>query len=378
MKLTTKDFIERSIKSHTIKYDYSKVNYTKGSDKVTIICPKHGEFQQVARTHMDGSNCPECAKELLHKRFACTTDEFIEKAKKVHGDKYDYSKVNYNKNFEKVCIICPEHGEFWQTPNDHLDNHGCPKCKDKKTSERLRLTRDKFITKANIVHNNFYNYDKVVYNRNNEKVIITCPIHGDFEMTPNGHLNGQGCPKCYHDSKFLTTEEFIKKANKIHDNKYDYSLVNYKDSKSPVTIICPIHGEFKQTPNVHLSDHGCPKCSTSKGEKFIIELFNNNNIKYTYQFRLTTDKIARNSNTLYVDFYVNRNDKEYFIEYNGEQHYKPIEMFGGKIEYEKQVRRDKILEDYCNLPDSKIQLIKIKYDMKKDDIEKTLRQILEF
>jgi rubrerythrin len=120
-----------------------------------------------------------------------TKDDFIRSARKVHGDKYDYSKVVYKNNKTDVCIICPIHGEFYQTPNSHLKGRGCPICGGTKKS-----TKEDFIIKAKQVHGDKYDYSKVVYVNNQIKVCIICPIHGEFYQTPKNHLSGQGCPKC--------------------------------------------------------------------------------------------------------------------------------------------------------------------------------------
>lgn len=186
------------------------------------------------------------------------TINFIEKAKKVHGDKYDYSKVEYKTNKDKVCIICPEHGEFWQTPHNHLQNHGCPKCAGK------NITTEEFIERAKAVHNNKYDYSLVEYVNSVTDVKIICPTHGVFEQKAGVHLQGHGCLKCGFESgreknKFCT-EEFIRKSKEIHGDKYDYSLVEYVNSATKVKIICPIHGVFEQRAEGHLGGYGCKQC----------------------------------------------------------------------------------------------------------------------
>ena len=248
----TKEFIAKAKAVHGDKYDYSKVNYVDCNTKVTIICPSHGEFEQAPRTHLSGRGCPDCAKQRM------TTEEFIEKAKKVHGDKYDYSKVKYVNKDTKVTIICPTHGEFEQNPRSHLTGQGCPACGGSR-----KVTTEEFIKKARKVHGDKYDYSKVDYVNNNTKVTIICPTHGEFEQKPSGHLTGRGCPYCSGKKK-LTTEEFIEKARKVHGDKYDYSKVNYVDSNTKVTIICPTHGEFEQIPYLHYSGGGCPSCSGNK------------------------------------------------------------------------------------------------------------------
>ena len=196
--------------------------------------------------------------------------KFIEKARKVHGNKYDYSKVNYINSQTKVCIICPEHGEFWQRPNSHLNGNGCPKC-----SGKYKYTTKEWIDVAIKIHGDKYDYSKVEYINNHTKVCIICPDHGEFYMLPTSHIyQKQNCPKCAllnaSENRRKTKEQFIKESKKVHNNKYDYSKVDYTDCDTKVCIICPEHGEFWQTPHNHLSSfrpQGCPKCAIIKLSK---------------------------------------------------------------------------------------------------------------
>lgn len=186
-----------------------------------------------------------------------TAKEFIQKAILVHGTVYDYSKVLYKNNRTKVTITCPEHGDFEQIPNAHLNSQGCPKC-----STNYKDTTDSFILKANNVHNNKYNYNKTIYIKSQKHVIITCKIHGDFSQRPNDHLMGNGCSKCA--GKYSpTNEEFILAVNKVHDYKYCYDETKYISSFKNIIIKCPIHGAFEQEAKSHLSGKGCPSCSSN-------------------------------------------------------------------------------------------------------------------
>jgi predicted nucleic acid-binding Zn-ribbon protein len=195
------------------------------------------------------------------------TQTFIEKASKLHDNKYDYSKVNYIKAIEKVIIICKIHGEFLQSPNNHLKKilTGCPKCGMIKRINSQSSNNDEFIKNAIIIHGHTYDYSKVNYINAKDKVIIICKRHGEFLQSPTNHLSKKGCQQCGQNrtaiKKTNSTENFIIKANKIHNNKYDYSQVNYIKAIEKVIIICKIHGEFLQTPHKHLSKNGCSKCS---------------------------------------------------------------------------------------------------------------------
>lgn len=217
------------------------------------------------------------------------TKEFIKKAIDVHGDKYDYSKVDYKKSKEKVIIICNEHGEYLQQPSNHLQGNGCKKCGIENTKQQLTLTQNDFVVKANKIHKNAYDYSKFNYVNNRTKGIIICKLHKEFMQKASGHLTGYGCPKCSH-SYSPTKEEYIKKANEIHNNKYDYSNIEYKSAKDKLKINCYIHGIFMQEASVHLTGCGCPKCaiisrkqnSKSNAEEFIMKANNIHNNKYDY------------------------------------------------------------------------------------------------
>lgn len=196
------------------------------------------------------------------------TEHFIERAKKKHGDKYDYSKVELTNVRHSVVIICPEHGEFKQSAYIHTDGSGCGLCAIKKNVNDSTLGLDKFIAKSRIKHGDKFDYTKSVYVSSKKSLIITCPVHGDISISPNSHYKSPyGCQQCYSDDiEFqlrMTTEEFIEKSRLIWGSKFDYSKVIYAGNKSKVIIICDLGHEFTQIPNDHLGGHGCNICSLS-------------------------------------------------------------------------------------------------------------------
>lgn len=279
--------------------------------------------------------------------------KFVNKAKNIHNDKYDYSKTIYNGIKSKVKIICPEHGVFEQTPHHHVTRkQGCPKCRYVNISKKTRGCVKKFISKAKLVHGNKYDYLLVEYINRKTKVKIICPEHGIFEQLSYAHLIGQGCPKCVGLNK--TTEEFINDAEKIHGKKYNYSNVNYKSSKQKIKIICHKHGEFKQTPNMHLRGNGCPICKESKGEKKIREFLIKNNITYIQEHTFLN---CKNKQLLPFDFYLP--DLNICIEYDGIQHFKPIKAFGGQNGFNSTKQNDSIKNNFCSKEN--INLIRIPY-----------------
>lgn len=286
-----------------------------------------------------------------------TIEEFIKRAKSVHGNKYDYSKTEYNGMFENVCIICPIHGEFFQSPVNHLKGKGCQICGHISTwDKRGRLNTNKVIGLFKEVHGDKYDYSKVEYHDMKTKVCIICPIHGEFWQTPEKHIKRHfGCPKCgvikRATKRILSSEEFIKRAKNVHGDKYDYSKINYVDSHTKVCIICPIHGEFWQTPNKHLMGQECPECNDrlNKNEcklwRKLLEKYNDFEIIHEYH---NTNILGRKSIDIFFP------NQKLGIEYQGGQHFKPIKMFGGYEGFLKIAQRDK--EKYHECKNNGIKL----------------------
>ena len=151
-----------------------------------------------------------------------TTEQFIKEVKKIHKNKYDYSKVNYINSHTKVCIICPEHGEFKMLPYNHIKGHGCQKCVGK------NKTTEDFIKEASLKHNNIYSYEKTVYSGAFKKLIIICPQHGEFLQTAHDHLTGRGCPIC-KQSKIENDVTLILKKNNINfESQKNFEWLFYK------------------------------------------------------------------------------------------------------------------------------------------------------
>lgn len=235
-KKTTEHFIIQAQQVHGFKYDYSKTEYTGCKNKVCIICKEHGEFWQTPDNHVNSKHgCPKCANNIN-----LTTEEFIQKAKIIHGSKYDYSNVSYLNNHTGVIINCPIHGSFIQLPLNHLKGEGCYECGRIRTNESKKVPVLESIEKAKLIHGNLYDYSKVTYNKVSDKVIIICPIHGEFQQTMNNHLNGQGCPHCLQ----------------------------------------------------------------SKGEKLITNWLNDRNITYISQYKIDIDFQINKSGTAFIDFYL--------------------------------------------------------------------------
>ena len=219
--MKTNEFIIRAKKVHKNKYDYSLVDYVNNHTKVKIICNIHGIFEQQPTHHVNRKqNCPSCTG---HKT---NTNLFIKKAKLIHGNKYDYTKVNYISAKKNIIILCPLHGEFTQTPNNHLKGKECFYC-----TGTPKKSTDDFINKATIRHNKKYNYSLVNYLSRNDKIKIICPTHGIFNQTPAAHLKGQGCPICRESkgekliNNFLTDRQIeFKPQHRFPDCRYKLPL----------------------------------------------------------------------------------------------------------------------------------------------------------
>ncbi|MFA7598839.1 MAG: DUF723 domain-containing protein [Candidatus Cloacimonas sp.] len=263
----TKLFIEKAKLKHGELYCYDKTVYTKAHDKVTITCGVHGDFSQIANSHLNGSGCPKCGIVKIGDSKRKSAEVFIEQAIKVHGDKFDYSKIVYKNTDSKVEIFCKTHNRyFYQSPKSHLKSQGCPECS--KEVSRLKMTADTkyFITKAIKRHGDRYDYSESNYTHNSHKLRIICRKHGPFDQIANDHLRGSGCPKCKGEKtakiRLNDPEEYLNRCREKFNGKFDYSLSEYIGVHHPITIKCPTHGLFSMEAKSHLtSKHGCPKCA---------------------------------------------------------------------------------------------------------------------
>lgn len=293
-----------------------------------------------------------------------TTEEWVSKARLVHGNVWNYSKVNYIKSTMKVEIVCPQHGSFWQKANSHIHQKcGCYECGHLSTAKNKTLTQTEFLKKCKQIHKNRYDYSKAIYLGLQVKLEIICKKHGSFFQVPANHIYGnQGCPKCGKDILSdlfrLTKDDFIQKSKKIHGDHYDYSLVDYVKSNIKVEIICKKHGTFEQSPNSHLNRSGCPICKTSKGELKIIKWLKFTGIDYIRQKRF--DDCRGKKRSLPFDFFIpNRNT---LIEFDGKQHSDP----NHKWYSENIIKTDAIKTKYAS--DNGYNLIRIPFT-KINDIE---------
>ena len=362
IRKSNKQFIDEAKLVHGDKYDYSKVEYKNNKTKVCIICPEHGEFWQIPYDHLRGIGCSKCYHKKRGKDQTLTQEVFLNRCIDKHGYKYDYSKSIYINMKTPVLIFCPIHGEFYQKPYDHLRGEGCPKCGRFKANDSNSYSQDDFVKKCSKIHNNKYDYSLVKYHRSNDIVAIICPEHGVFQQRAANHLIGQGCTKCANekiaDAIRSNTEEFVKKAKIIHGDKYDYSFVNYTSSKDKVTIICKKHGEFNQIAGTHLSGGGCPKCIL-KSQHILFEKLTNffNTETFTWEYRAHWLKNKR------IDICLEKH--KIAIEYDGQQHFYPIDHFGGEKEFKNRIKNDALKERLCE--ENGFKLFRVKYNYTDED-----------
>lgn len=366
----TKEFIRKGLRKFGNRFDYSKTEYKNAKTKVIIVCKVHGDFSQSPDSHLHNKGCPMCSGRGV------TTEEFIRRATAVHGNKYNYDKTKYLSPHTKVIITCPIHGDFEQTPNNHL-KYGCIKCGKQSMADSRRYTTEEFIELARKVHGDKYDYSKTNYINFNTKVVITCPIHGDFEQTPNNHLKGENCPACVNKIK-INTEMFIDRAIKVHgEGTYLYNRVNYVNSYTLVEIYDPLYEEyFFQSPEVHLRGSGNPNRKMSSGERQVYLWLKSMDIDFSREV-LIENTFGRHGNGIIVDFMIdNYNNHKIIIEYNGGQHYKFTTKFHSTVEdFNAQLKRDNELRDYCKI--NSIILIELPFILKtsteiSDFLTKTL------
>lgn len=214
-----------------------------------------------------------------------------------------------------------------------------------------------FIEKAKKIHADRFSYEKSVYVNCNEKITITCKKHGSFEQFPRGHLRGDSCMKCTNDAKRAGTSDFVKRAKLVHGNKYKYGKVYYKNAKSKVIIVCVEHGDFEQAAENHLRGKGCPVCRESKGERLVGSLLKSRGLYFETQYTFD-DCCSSKKSPLKFDFYVE--SLNLLIEFDGEQHFHQIKVFGGYEKFKKQKENDKLKNEYCI--ENNISLLRIKYN----------------
>lgn len=280
---------------------------------------------------------------------AWTKEMFLEQFNSLNqNNNFEINIDDFKNNTRPIDFKCTKCGKiFKRKPTVFIyTNKTCPYCNGKQRNKKY--STHEFIEIANNLHNNKYDYTKTKYIHTDSKICVIChekdefnKEHGEFYVTPHSHIGKfkVGCPKC--SNKYGSNDRFINLANKTHNNKYDYSKVEYFNAKTKVCIICPTHGDFYQTPNGHLSGKGCPKCKQSHLENSTMQILAENDIKFEYQKRFKW--LGKQS----LDFYL----PEYniAIECQGEQHFKFCKYFHKTNEnFKKSQQLDVIKKKLCD------------------------------
>ena len=331
-KLSFEEFVERSNKTHEnndLIYDESSFNGSH--QKVRIICPKHGEFWQIAKDHMNGQGCPICGREKSGLQRRSNTEKFISSFKELYGNKLDLSKFVYTKSNIKSTVICPIHGEFEATPNNLLRGRGCPICGNINKKVKQTISEQVFNERMEKIYGDSLTYDFSNYSNFAEKMEFVCSKHGSFKALPLNVLHGHGCPICGREkcskSRTMKFEEVLRRFKEVHGDTYTYDESTYKTSRKKMRIICPKHGEFWQIPMNHWGGQGCPVCKESKLEMELDKALTDNGIEFIRQ-----KPLGRQS----IDFYIPK--YKINIECQGEQHFK--KKFDDKYDFKKSLERD--------------------------------------
>jgi very-short-patch-repair endonuclease len=315
-------------------------------------------------------------------KYRVDLESFIQQAKSLHGEKYDYSRVEISQRHVKVEIVCPDHGSFWQTPHNHTYGlgQGCAKCGRLRATSKPQMGSNlDFIHRAEEVHGKKYDYSKVEYFSRKIAILIGCLDHGFFQQSPASHLQGSGCPECSKlkmakgaASVRRTSETFIAKAQKVHGDRYDYSNTNYVQVHTKVWISCREHGPFQRTPSDHVRGSGCPKCIGSSGELHIIDLLTKLGIKFETQKTFEGCVSATSGRPLKFDFYLP--ESNLLLEYDGEQHFRPAAWQKNQDPDEQLAgiqARDEIKNQFCL--ERGRRLVRISY---KDSIDSRIKEVL--
>ncbi|QLL30666.1 hypothetical protein HG536_0A04820 [Torulaspora globosa] len=351
--LTTEKFIETCKKKHNNRYSYPDTVYVNYESAVKIECARHGEFVQKAGCHLIGSGCQKCA--VFNKSSGpalkpADYDEFVGLSITVHGDVYDYSQVKYKNHYVTVDIVCRDHGPFRCTPTVHLKGKGCATCQN----------FDAFVQKAKSIHGDKFQYDKSTYIRSKTKMRILCREHGEFWQIPADHARvtrkgGFYCPSCSLENKRLTIDEVKERSRNIHGLAYKFDkLVLGKSLEEEAIFYCIKCAKyFSQKPVNHLKGSGCSWCCESKHEKKIRNWLQTMDYQFESQKRFPD---LRYEKSLRCDFYLEQFNL--IIEFDGIQHFEPVEAWGGFEEFLRVQARDRAKDDYCT--EKRINLLRMK------------------
>ena len=348
--MNQEEFIAKAKRIHGDKYDYSLVEYKKLKAKVTLICPNEHIIQQRPDNHLLGFGCKECPS-----RYSGFNQEiFLQRMNGIFHDELIFNKSVYINNSTPVIIECPKHGEFTKTPWRLFLGRGCLRCLTEFKMEKgitIQMTESEFLAKIPAFIKDQFKIDFKNYRGYNKPITVICSVHGEIRLNAAQSLFNQRktnpCDQCFLEE---SRARFINNSLQIHGNRYNYSRVIYESSMSKVIITCPTHGDFLITPNCHLNCKGCSRCSFSKGETFITNFLKKHNIMFESQKRFPDCKLKAK---LRFDFYLPL--ENICIEFDGYWHFHPYR--GDNNQFDLIKRRDRIKNIYCR--ENHIPLIRI-------------------
>ena len=378
-KLSKQEIISRLKKIDWIEFDETTI--VDNRTYFTVKCKKCGNIYQTTPANLfQGSKCRKC--KVVERKNKANVLEFL---KERYADSIDFTDSEYKNIRTPIICKCKLCGkEFNITPQyynrDIKIKFPCPHCR--KERERLEY-QEEVLNRIDQKFPNKFDCSKVYVINAKTKITLICKnCNTEFQITPDLLLNSSGCfigcPNCAEKSRIekrtKTTEDFIKKSRELYGDLYDYSESIYKGHRKPIKIICRKHGPFITLPHYHLAKYGgtCPKCHCSSGELQIMNILEKLKIPYIYQFQIKSDKFSNTKKYVLMDFLISKNSQIMFIEFNGEQYYKPIKQFGGEEAFEKQLIRDQEVKEYCK--EKNYPLLIIPYNYSNNNIEKLIKQ----
>ena len=375
LRVSQDDFLKRVELAHPHGlYDFSESKYFGQNEITQFYCRLHDQNCSVLPVNLwRGSGCYDCGMIRVAESRRLDHADFLAKCINSHEDDYDYSMVDYVNSSTHVIVGCYEHGYWSVLPSNHMYGKSrCPVCSRRDGGKRrsISLTKDTewFVSVAEEIHYFKYDYSKTEYKSSRKKLWIECPEsgHEPFEQWPRVHLSGKGCPACGRESAAamarLTHEEVVERFTDIHRDRYDYSKAEIYGTDSYIKIGCPeeTHPIFIQKVSAHLEGKGCPRCSLSKGETAVARLLDLASVNFEVEF-VMEDGV--DNTRLRFDFYIP--NQNVLIEYDGEQHYRPV-TFGGMtkekaLEVHKKIKSRDHRKNVWAL-DKGYRLIRIRFD----------------
>lgn len=358
--ISKEEALLRFHQKHGNKYDYSKMEYINTSVPICIICPVHGEFWQKPIDHYKGKGCPKCGyKNMWDKRGRRNTEEWISLFNEKHKGIYNYSGiVKINNAHDTITISCSKGHTFSTLAYLHLSGRGCPYC-----ANSIRHTKHQFIVRSKSKFGEKFDYCSEYVN-NHTPVVLRCPTHGTFSITPQHHLKSPyGCPKCAIDGKskkkVIPVERVSQRLCALFGDNITIDKGTYINITTECTFYCKHHGAFKSTPDHLLHGGKCPACYSSVGESAVATYLRANNYSFEQQYKVRLSKLFGRSR-IRIDFMVYVGDKRYAIEVNGDQHYRYVPYFHQSEDgFREQKERDKEVAQWCK--SNGITLIEISY-----------------